>query len=171
MEIVYLLFKQVMMVIRFFIWIKKVLLLLFQDCLNVTIMDNLSNFVVWNLSCRIIYCRFLPFYSFILFLERHCLIHVVKTLKSHHGLLKTLIYVLEIMFHFSISPPYSCRLMVVRTILNSDFTMKIRSGAFTPLRNKYSALLPSCIIRFISTPSKTIRSGLWPLTSSSRHIK
>ena len=50
-----LLFKWMMIMIRFFIWNKKGPLFLFQDFLNVNIMQNLLNFMVRKLSCCIIY--------------------------------------------------------------------------------------------------------------------
>ena len=46
MEMVYLLFKRMLIIIRFFICSKKGPLLLFQDSLNVTIMGNVLNLLV-----------------------------------------------------------------------------------------------------------------------------
>ena len=46
MEMVDLLFKLMLLMIRFFICSKKGHLFLFQDCLNVSIMGNVLNFMV-----------------------------------------------------------------------------------------------------------------------------
>ena len=49
-ELVYLLFKWVLLTIRFFICSKKGLLILFQDCLNVVIMWNLKLILLYYLA-------------------------------------------------------------------------------------------------------------------------
>ena len=73
------------------------------------------------------------------------------------------IHILTILFHLSISPPCSWRLMVFWNILNSTLSVDLGSGIVPPLRNNYSAFLTSCMRRLMSPPSSTIRSGLWPL--------
>ena len=52
------------------------------------------------------------------------------------------IHVLTILFHLSVSPPFSWRLMMLWKILNSTLSMDMGSWKVPPLRNKSSVLLP-----------------------------
>ena len=81
------------------------------------------------------------------------------------------IHVLTILFHLSISLPYSWRLMIVWTILISALFVDMGSGIVTSLSKNSSAFLPSCMRRVMSPPLSTIRSGMWSLSSSSGYIK
>ena len=55
MDMVALLFKWMLLMIRFFIFRKKVPLLLCQDCINVTIMGKVLNFMFKKSSCCIMH--------------------------------------------------------------------------------------------------------------------
>ena len=81
------------------------------------------------------------------------------------------IHLLTILFHSSISPPSSWRLMIVWTILNLELFLDLGSGIVPSLTNNYSAFLPSWMRRIMSPPWSTIRSSLGSLPSSSGYIK
>mmetsp|Transcript_4881 Transcript_4881/g.10282 ORF Transcript_4881/g.10282 Transcript_4881/m.10282 type:complete len:235 (+) Transcript_4881:751-1455(+) len=76
-----------------------------------------------------------------------------------------------ILFHLSVSPASNSLLMMVSTILNSALSVLEGSGRVPSFRNKSSAFLPSWIRRVMSPPSSTIRSGPWPLPSSSCQVR
>ena len=72
-----LLFKQMLLVMWLFVCINKVPLLLFQDCLNFTIMVNVLNFMVETyLVVLFTTHRFRPC-PFSLLVDSDCLIHCV----------------------------------------------------------------------------------------------
>ena len=77
------------------------------------------------------------------------------------------IQVLNILFHFYVSPPSSWR-------LENGFDNIFRGSGVrysTILEKQVLAFLTSWMRRVISYPSSTIRSCLWPLPLSSGHIK
>ena len=55
---------------------------------------------------------------------------------------ETPIQILSILFHLSVSPPSSWRLMMVWKSFSLTFSMVLGSGKVTSLRNKYSTFLP-----------------------------
>ena len=164
MEMVDILFILILPMIRFFVCIKKGPLFLFKEFLNITIMGNLLNFMVLNLSCSIIHHTSIPSSSALTcggqWIYSPWCIDSDLPLRSHHKLSYTYC---KFCSTYPYIHPIVGSLWWLYTILNSALSVDLWLGKLPSLMNKSSELSPLLTRRVIPPTSSTIRSGLWTL--------
>ena len=126
MEMVDLLLNWVLLTIKFFVWSKNGLMFLYQDCLNITIMQNLKLILLYYLSHIIsilVLSRFWWSVPVLSIVYRKWNPFVVSS--------ENPIHLGEILFHLSVPPPSRrCLVMVSKFLWTQNFLWSWGQGKY-----------------------------------------